>query len=246
MNSKLGKHLGREMTLDDIRLHTHKNGRVQVVLSPEVAIAMGKLQGNHHFQHAGASHLGFEIFGSAINGVMGADERWSLGVMNQSMSGYADQTIGSGDRIYMRGNHGKSVPGGMVVFSPLMINSGTEVYTNKNNDSDSYGRRGSSNKFMETGAGPEVMYKRKIEPEMISYYIATSSGNRDDILAKLKAAGVTHINGRPIEDIILTSEQFAKLGDISTVGIDFWKDDIPITQLVGPTVSVPIAAGGST
>jgi hypothetical protein len=166
--------------------------------------------------------------------------------MNKALSGDTDQTIGSGDRVYMIGQKPNTVYDGHFLMTPLMINSSTEVYTNKNNDSDSYGRRGSSNKFMETGAGPEVMYKRKIEPEMISYYIATSSGNRDDILAKLKAAGVTHINGRPIEDIILTSEQFAKLGDISTVGIDFWKDDIPITQLVGPTVSVPIAAGGST
>lgn len=226
MNAKLQQHLGRNVTLDDVRIHFFESGRMSVVWSPEVAIAIGKVQGVHHHAHHGASPE--PILGSVTNGLMSIDERWSLGVMTVGTPPYkADMMVGSGDRVYMRPT--TSFGAGQVILSPLAVNTNMDVYTM--GQGDNFGRRSESNKMLESAGHWEYMLKRKVEPEQITFWIAGSEAERQKYIEKFKAKGIDNIGGRPIEEIVVTSEK-AKSMDISTIGIDHFKNDIPLTTIL--------------
>lgn len=225
MTNELQKELGRPVTLDDVRVHFFENGRMAVVWSPDVARAIGKKQGVHHYEHSGAS--GTKIFGGTASGLMSTDERWSLGVMTTGQSSFADMTIGSGDRVYMRPASGFHA--GHVVLSPLAVNSNMDVYTMGHGDN--YGRRGDTNKGLLKSSGWEYMLKRKVEPEQITFWIAGTESQRQDVLKQLADRGVTEVGGRPIADIVVTSEQAQKM-DLDAIGAHQFSGDIPITQLV--------------
>lgn len=248
MSKELKTHLKRDVTLDDVRIHTHASGRMQVLMSPEVGKAIAKRQKINQQEHHGVSGVSMTagIFGGPHSGLMATDERWSLGVNTTGLSSHTDMRIGSGDRVYMRGRNG-TPSSRNVVLNAAMVAMGLEQYNNMNNNGDSFGRRGSNNTFMTSGTGRETMYKRGFDPEMLTMYAASSDSEAEQIIAALKARGVTHIGGRPIEEIILgPTAANIKVGsdDWYDTGMDIFANDIPITQLIAE-VTEGIAAGAT-
>lgn len=216
------KTIGHDVTLDDIRVHTHDDGRVQFVFSPEVASAIAKKQGSDYYVHSGASEVAHLVLGGQHPGILSADERWSLGILNEGLSAHQDIRTGAGDRVYVRGVTGKNPDGRKFIINPTVFAMGMESYTNiaasgggtidgevinPGTGHDAWGKRGNKNKYIETTAGFEVMYKRAVGTDFISAYVANSQAEKNNIIKKLKKSGVTHIGGRPLDQVILTSSE---------------------------------------
>lgn len=154
--------------------------------------------------------------------------------MYSGQSSHTDMTYGSGDRVYTRASTSVSWPSGNVIINPLMQASSLEVYTK--NSSDSFGDRGTINHFLTKGGHIEYMQKRGYTPEQITFYIVKSESERESAISQLKAMGVTHVGKRPIEEIIVTSSQAQKTANFEDIGIEYFADDIPITQLAPAVV----------
>lgn len=241
MTGELQPYLKRPVTLSDVLMKQHASGRVQFVLSHEVAKAIAKRKGLTHFRHTGAGGVMESILAGPMQGLMSPDERWSLGVID-NLYMQPDMLIGSGDRVYMYNNNGHTYESGNIVMAGPMITSSLEIYNNENNSTDSYGRRGSSNvNWLTAHAVAETMYKRTIEPEMLTFYIVNSASAKNALIIKLKTRGITHINGRPLEEIIVTSTEAAQQGEITGIGATYWDDAVPLTDFIGAdaTTSAP-------
>lgn len=247
MNTELGKYMDREITLADIRLHQHENGRLQVVLHPDVGKAIAKRQGIKVMDHSGVDQARvMSIFGGPNSGLLSSDERYSLGITKSGQSSHTDMTIGSGDRVYMRGT--TSPVTGHVFMNPAVIALGLEQYNNQYNSGDNYGRRGSQNFYMTSGTGKETMYKRAIDRTFIAGYTAGSDTEAEAIIKKLKSKGISHIGGRPVEEIILGPTQAkykVSSGDWLDTGMEVFENDLPITELLGLTSGAALVVGGT-
>lgn len=257
MNSELSKYLDEPMDLSDIRFHVHESGRMQVMLSPRIGKAIAQRQNIQVYRHSGSSssERALSVFGGPNQGLMSTDERWSLGIFYEGQSSGADMRIGSGDRVYMRGGSSAG-ESDHIHMNAAVIAMGLEQYVNQYNSGDNYGRRGTKNQFLVTKQGTEVMYKRKIEPELLGSFATYSA---EALIKKLKSKGITHIGGRPIEEIILSPEASKKLFQEQglDLGMEIFKDDVPITELieglqdaatsvtpVPQTEDLPVAASG--
>lgn len=262
MSNLLKKHLGRDVTLDDVRIHTSDDGTMRFMLSPEVGIAIAKKQGATYHEHTGASSLVTEILAGTHPGLMATETRWSAGILTSGQSSHTDLMIGSGDRVYTRGRSGAPSYPGTVAINAAIMGMSMETYTNiaaaggvsfdstgnniSGTSSDSYGRRGGLNKFIEKVVGHEAMTKRKIDADMIGVYVVGSLGNKEVLIKKLKSRGITKVGSRPIEKVILTNEEAVEVvssADWYQNGMEIFENDIPITTLIGvaPDVSSPAA-----
>ena len=243
MNSQLSQYLGREITLDDIELKVFDDGRLQVLMSKDVARAITKNQGNVYYRHSG--HFDdikvAEILAGPNRGLMGGSERFSLGIFTTGLSVYTDMGKGSGNRVYMTGKtQAYTNDSGAFVFSADAINRSTEVYVN---GSDTFGARSTSNTFISQGGAHEYMVKTKIEPSQTAYYMAKSNTEREAILARLLEKGVTHIGGRPIEDVVvLTIPIDMKGNEFQDIGSVF--DTIPLPKIIPKTTAEKAEALG--
>lgn len=230
LNKVVRPHLGRDVTANDFRIYTHESGRAQVVTSPELAKAITKSQGNRYYTHSGlgsADHV-VETLSGTHAGLMSTDERWSAGIITIGSSSKTDVTNGSGDRVYLQGKTNTPKTGGasgtLWVSAPA-LNSSTEVYANS---SDNYGKRTKKNDFITQGGAYEYMYKRRLEPEQIAYVFHSSY---KEIIATLKKRGITHIGGRPIEEVIFSpmatipyapgTPEFENIGVIGESGVTY-------------------------
>ncbi len=235
MDTELGKYLGRKVTLDDIQLVTLDDGRFQVMLSKEVAAAVSQSQGNKYYTHNHVLDTNglFHVLGGPSPGLMGADERFSLGIFTARSSARSDLRGGSGNRVYMSGRTADKIgandaSGHHIIFSANAINRTTEVYVN---GSDGWGKRSMTNSFLVEGGSYEYMVKRKVVPEQIAYVMVTDQTQKDELIKKFNDAGVYELHGRDLDDffrlrsdgIILTNtDEFRDLGteygEIVTVG----------------------------
>jgi hypothetical protein len=246
MNKELGQYLGRDVTLHDVELHVFEDGRLQVLLSKDVARAISKRQGNIYYRHGGNfdENKIVEMIAGPNRGVMGGSERFSIGIMVTGQSTRTDMTKGSGNRVYMSARQvDNKRDSGAFVYSADAINRSTEIYTNP---SDSYGNRDTSNRFMVTGGAYENMVKNKVESSQLAFFMANSESQRQEILDRLLKKGVTHIGNRPIEDVIVTAMGYSMISDeFQNLGSIF-DDAIPIDELVpgavGAVEGVPVAA----
>jgi hypothetical protein len=232
LDKEIGSFLGRKVELSDILIKQHETGRIQYVLSHDVGKAIAKRKKIDYFTHDGAAGNMQYILGGTTHGLLSADERWSLGVID-SLYMHRDMRIGSGDRMYMYSKAGKSYGTGQIVMAAPMIASSLEIYNNYANDSDKYGARGDTNPFLTSVQHAETMYKRSIERDLITFYVLGTEHEKAALIKQLKARGVTHINGRPIEEIVVTKDEAKAQGDIEDIGKGYWDDAIPITTLVG-------------
>lgn len=227
--------LGRDVTMDDVLLRVTDEGRVSVVVSDDVARAIAKRAGFTNTYHAFSSGgLRSSIFTSKTGtGLMSTDERWSQGIVTSGMSSQADVKNDSGNRVYFRlSNAGKNKTldhSGNVYLSPVAVAKQLDWYYNTG---DRYGRRLTANHDVYGGyfgGGNEIMIKRKIDLPQFGFVVLGSQSAVDAKIAEIKAEGVTHVNGRPIEDIIVVAgtKTVEDLGEIgATVGTE-----IPITAI---------------
>lgn len=263
MSKLLNKHLGRDVTLDDVRIHTSEDGTMRFMLSPEVGIAIAKKQGATYHDHGGAQSFVVEILSGVHNGLMATETRWSAGVLTAGQSSNTDILIGSGDRVYTRGRKGIPTSGRIAINAAVMAMS-METYTNisaaggvsfdgsgqgaQGTSSDDFGRRGGFNKFIENVVGHEAMTKRKIDPDMIGVYVVGSESAKNTMIKQLKSRGVTHLGNRPVENIIVTETEASHTVGAGTwynTGMDVFAADIPITTLIesAPGAASAPAAG---
>jgi hypothetical protein len=243
MNGQLSQYLGRQVTLDDIELRVFEDGRLQVLVSKDVARAISKNQGNVYYRHSG--HFDdikiAEILAGPNRGLMGGSERFSIGIFTEGLSTKTDMGKGSGNRVYLTGKvHAYEQDSGAFVMSADAINRSVEVYVN---GSDTFGARSTNNTFIHQGGGHEYMVKNKVESSQIAYYMAKSDTERQAILARLLEKGVTHIGSRPVEDIVvlkvthdMKSDEFQGIGAIY--------DTIPLPKLIPKTTAEAAEALG--
>lgn len=243
LNKELGGFLeGGPVTLEDLRLHTHPSGRLQVLLSPRVGKAISKRQGTRFYEHqlyGGAS--GLSVLGGSQNpGLLSTDERWSRGVFTWGQSPDRDMQNGAGGHVFLRSNGTRTPDNGSIIFNPAVINASSELYTY--GKSDSWGERHTTNIALTTNGYIEFNYKRMIETDFIGLAV---TNDFQTIIEKLKAMGITHIGGRPIEEVIVSA---AKANEITKskawldTGADLFADDVPVTDLI--PVTAPVAAAG--
>lgn len=249
MNAHLKQHLGRKVTLDDIRIHVHPSGRVQPLLSPEVGIAIAKEQGIKVHTHTGVGgDRVLNVFSGPHSGLLSTDERWSLGIGHSGQSSSPDMKNGVGDRVYIRGAADSTgFGGGYVLINPARIAMGLEQYNNANNSWDGWGERGTKNTFMTTGPNRETMVKRRIERDDIAFYVASADTEAKKWREQMKERGVTHIGGRSVDEIFLSKSAAtqATKGDWFSVGMEKFADDIPITALLEGSASAEPSASTS-
>lgn len=218
--------LGRPMTFDDIMLHSDANGRTRVIFSPDVARAIAKRQGNTHYRHSvsGGDDVIVEMLSSAAGvGLLPTEERWSRGITTNGLSSSTDATRGSGSHIYATGKKGSLGSGHGIYFSAAAYNSSTEIYANAG---DGYGKWGVNTPWWKTGGAHEYMLKGGLAPEQIGYVVVH---NPTSVIAKLKARGITHIGGRPLEKIIVSSASQGSSTDFNSLGVVEGK---PLSQIL--------------
>jgi hypothetical protein len=218
------------------------------VMSPEVAEAITKRQGQKYYYHNGSGGAsGLNILGGPSNGQMSADERFSQGVNTAISSAVDDLANGAGDRVYLHGTKSYGgVQSGTYAYQPNMVNTSTEIYANA---SDGWGIRpdGTDNDFVYSGGMTEYMYKRKFEPEQMTYSIVESETGKQQVIDKLHELGMTEIHGRKIEDILVTTAEFKQLANqpgFRQIGLGVYANDAPITTLLGQATPKPVTKKG--
>jgi hypothetical protein len=139
--------------------------------------------------------------------------RYAEGVPIGGQSSYEDVTTGGGDYVFTRVSH---APVGDIVWrgDRLMRRLDWTAHdddaygaTNPFADWSMYGRKARNQRSWLTlsgGRSYEVMFKGRLSWADVEK-IHMSSRVRADVLARLKRAGITHIGGRRVEDIIGTS-----------------------------------------
>ena len=252
VDSAIGSRLGRKATLDDFSYRINDDGRIQVIGSVDVAKAITQSQGIKQYKHnlSGGTDQIIEILSGTVNGLMATDTRWSAGIHTSGMSSSIDMSYGSGDRVYMYSSNQSTVPGsGQIIFNPVAINRNLDQYAT---DGDNYGKRTTNNQWWTRGGGSaQHMYKGKIDPDVIGA-VLVQGGQRDTILKELKKRGITHIGGRPVGDVVVSSYGAGALTAIpgwSTAGVDAGVS-VPITKTLAAATSEAVAdvaaPGGAT
>lgn len=225
------------ITLDDIEIAVAPNGRVTQLVSKRVARAISKRQGNKYYRHYISGSTGDRVVGmlsgAASTGLFSSDERFSLGIMTLGKSSSTDMYNGAGDRVYVTGVTSTHINGD-AILSADTVNRTLDGYVNGN---DGFGHRTAKNNFVKHGGAYEYMIKRKFEPEQIAYFLIESY-ERQSVLDRLHAAGVTHIGSRPIEEVIvstppLADDKFQELGS----------DALAVAGTVGSLLSGSAGAG---
>lgn len=229
MNKELK--LDEPVTLDDLRIHTFKSGRMQVVLSPRVGKAIAKRQGIKFYGHRLSGSASNVVSANPHSGLMSTDERWTRGILTKGWSPWdADLRNGAGDRVYVHAHSSGSPDSGQIILNPALMGTSTEGYTM--GVGDAFGNRSTTNMFLGKGGHYEYMFKRMIEVDFIGLVVTS---NPDSHIAELKSKGITHINGIPIEDVIVTPAKAKAIVDSPEWyerGLNLLADDIPVTQLL--------------
>jgi hypothetical protein len=87
----------------------------------------------------------------------------------------------------------------------------------------------------------EYMQKQKLDPRQVAY-IFVSASQRQDILAKLKAKGITEIGGRSVEEIIRSSDIPFNMNDdaFQNIGMTEAGNIVKVTDLLPPEVKAQL------
>lgn len=198
------------LTLNDLEFSADDDGRLTPRLSARAAEAITKQQGNKYYSHSiygDADEIVINMLSSAgATGVMATEERWSMGVGTGGQSSLPDVQAGTGNGVYATGWKGAiSVHNHAIVMSPHAMNTSLEVYTNKQ---DEWGKRFDNNAFASSGGNHEYMFKSRIPTDQIAYITVP---HPKKVVEALKKRGVTHVNGRPVEEVVLSAEVVNKI-----------------------------------
>jgi hypothetical protein len=246
LNKDLEATLGRKVTIDDLEIHLLEDGRFVPMLSKEVAKAITAKQGNLWYRHrlygGGDATTVAEILSSPNRGLMGAAERFSVGIYAGGQSKESDMSSGAGSRVYLSGKtySAKTDDEGVFMFAGDLINQSLDIYTSATTG-DSWGYRPVNNSFLTQGGMFEYMQKQKLDPRQVAY-IFVSASQRQDILAKLKAKGITEIGGRSVEEIIRSSDIPFNMNDdaFQNIGMTEAGNIVKVTDLLPPEVKAQL------
>ena len=229
----------RKATIDDISLRIAKDGRVQVLVSEDVAKAVvAKNDVNayvHGFMASNKLDMLEAIFTGESPSVMSTTERFQHGIFITGMSSGDDHGKDSADNLFFTLYKSKSSKGdGSAVVDPVAMHRHTDYYFR---EGDRFGARESDqlNWLNKPVDGGEMMIQRRFEMDLFSYVVLSEPG-RTDLIKKLHGRGITTApNGKPLEDFLVTSPP-------SFYSVDFG-DEVPLGSL--PDDGTPIAGAPS-
>lgn len=153
-------------------------------------------------------------------GLMASSERYSRGVMRDGMSTQGDFETGGADSVFTRIQSEEirqRKTGSVVVFKPeLFDRADWYVYSgDKWGRTDEYtfsGRETPDSMMQKAASDPngydtnEQMFRTGIGPQYIEK-IFVDLGQRDAVIAGLKAMGMEEFDGRPIEEVIVLRDK---------------------------------------
>lgn len=219
IDKELGKYLGRKATLADISYRIGDDGRVQVLLSPEVADAVTKRNGVTHYLHGiNASSWQAAVENSIVGaapGLMGSVDRLQNGVMIKGASTETDHVHGGADRLFMRASKKSSTvesaylaSGYFVFLNPQAVHRQVNVYFA---NSDAFGQRemgpGADNRWLDMNslANSNELLVPRVETKLWGRVRVTSEYERQQLLKNMHAKGITTApNGMALEDFFIT------------------------------------------
>lgn len=162
------------------------------------------------------------------SGLQGTVERWSNGIYRQGASSFDDMKSGGADsafaRLVTKGNEGSRYASHYKGDGPYNIVYSKRVLERTDwygHHGDSYGearphssiwrRRPSAQGFV-TGQRDrytydnEIMFRRFIPTEYMERVDARSEAERQMLLDELRRRGITEVNGKPIEELVIVKE----------------------------------------
>lgn len=221
------------VTADDLVVEQAPDGRMQLVFSDETAQKILDYTGiKGMYAHTGANSIA-TILGGANPGMQSINQRVFTGVFKyggkqktSAMSQSDDMFTGGAEFVYLRPIRGTNNPnsGSTRIFvDPLQIVKRLDIFAypedmwGVKNHADyrwnkyigNYGGAGQPymlKKAADNDKGaPEVMIRHNIPLTAILGYIFNYNSSREEAIKKLKEAGITHVNGIPIEEFLKTS-----------------------------------------
>jgi len=197
----------------DMKFSTDTSGRVRVFL-PDAAtdkvIEKTNFNGLYH-NLSSAGHLE-QMLTSDKAGLIATTDRWSEGLGGHGMSSASDISEGSSDYTFHKVNPSEVVAGAKnpfdsyapkIVAHPKAIARRMDIYGNAG---DSFGKHSTGTdvySLMGNKYTYEIMMKHGIDLSDI-WFITMSESDRQALLSKLKARGITEINGLPIDNFIIS------------------------------------------
>ena len=251
VDKAVGAKLGRPVTMDDISLRVAPDGRVQVLVSEDIAKAIVGSNNAKYYQTKFRSDSDELTVISALSGestgLMSSVDRFRNGIFTTGESSAADHSYESAQRVYFTARTAGSTYGGVtwMIADPVAVHRHTDYHWQRG---DSMGERPTNNLGWLTLAGAggltgssgrnELMLKRRFEPELWGR-VTMDEYKRQRVIDELHKRGVTHApNGMLLEDFIISS---ALNG--SGMAAPEWGDEVKLTELVevtpAPAPAVP-------
>jgi hypothetical protein len=240
IDKELGPQLGRPATLHDISLQVDpEDGRVQVLLSPDIAKAVMERNGatsyGHEFIKGGADAM-FSVLSGESPGLLSSNERFNSGLFYIGYSSQPDHAYDSANRVYFRANKKNYIGGGSwgVAVAADTMHRHMDLYWR---DSDSMGARDKAvdadNRWLDlplNGGNQELMVKRSFEQNLFAGVIAPDDYDKQQMIDRLKKWGLPKApNGQEWDD-------FIRVGTIKVKDMQpaHFGPEIPLDQLVAP------------
>lgn len=197
------------VTVDNVVFTQDTNGRLKAVLDHETTVRLAKEYGYSSFRHSlSDENKAVENMISGKNpGLLSTYHRWGHGVDGEGMSSSTDMSYGSGDYIYITASSGDKMSHSGIFIHPEAIISRLDIWANP---SDNYGKKSnnaeSPHSLLKTHNHiHEILPKDTVPLKDIMFIRVGSSSTASEIIAKLKAKGITSINGMPLENFIISS-----------------------------------------
>ena len=197
------------ITLADVHYTQDAHGRMKLVLSDQARdkiIERSNLSGMRHNLADGHSLEKWEaILSGSRRGLYATNARWSEGLGGSGMSSSSDMTGAGADFVFVRPVHGAitGASSGQVMMHPKAAARRLDIYGNQYDNGKGYRHTGVNPVDLMKGNPYEIMYKDAVPVEDM-WYVGVPSTLRQQLIDRLKAKGITSINGIPVENFVLT------------------------------------------
>ena len=220
------------VTPDDLIVEQAPDGRMQLVFSPEVVQKIMDYTGIVGMYATTGANSAPTVLGGATPGMQSITQRVFTGLFKfggkgktGAMSQDSDMQTGGADFAYVRpirkGNDPDSY-GKRIIIDPYQVLKRLDIFAypedmwGVKNPKDSrwtkylgkYGAAGQPDMLKEAaendinGMNPEIMVRHNIPLAAIQGYLFSSEISRLEVLKALKDAGITHVNGIPVEEFL--------------------------------------------
>lgn len=236
----------RDITMADISLRTSKDGRVQVLLSEDVATAIASRNGTKLFYHefiAGGMERLFGVLSGQSPGLLASNERFNSGLFLSGYSSESDHNHDSANRVYLRASkgYGTTANGSFyIVMDPKAIYRHTDFYWQPD---DTMGDRPRPNKMVSDntnwldlkgmGDRNELMVKRRIEDPLFGGVVVPHVSDKTELIKRLTDWG------HPLAPNGGSWEDFIFVGTFNTPS----KGETLVPFQFGPEITLPDLLG---